>query len=528
MVKPVVEILDTTLRDGAQMEGVSFSVNDKFQILDNLVTIGVRYIEAGNPGSNPKDREFFTKFNEKRPVMDQTELVAFGPTKRKGVKPEEDTGLADLLSAQTSTIVIFGKTWDLEVRDILRCTNEENMALIRETTEYLRSQGRDVIFDAEHFFEAYRANPDYAVACLKAARDGGALCAVLCDTNGATMPDEVGAVTAAVVKALPGIQIGIHCHNDSGMAVANSQAAVLAGATHVQGTFNGIGERCGNANLSTIIPNLQIKYDHPCIPDDRMELLTPVARTIAEITNIQLPNGEPYVGSSAFSHKAGMHVDGVKKNPKTFEHIEPTSVGNARRFLLSEISGRSAVLDIIRRIKPDISRDAPEVARVLHTMKELEHQGYHFEGAEASQELLVCKELGLYQPFFTLEKLRITIEQPQVGAYSAFTYIKILVDGVEEVTAAEGEGPVNAMDRALKKAMEVFYPELTQVRLTDFKVRVLNQEATASTVRTLIESTDGVRTWHTIGVSTDILEASWLALVDSLEYKLMCQQLGLN
>ncbi len=525
-MKPIVEILDTTLRDGAQMEGVSFSVNDKFQILDNLVTMGVRYIEAGNPGSNPKDREFFNRYNDRKLDMGQSELVAFGPTKRKGILPEDDTGLKDLLSANTGTIVIFGKTWDLEVRDILRCTNAENLDLIFETTAYLKSQDREVIFDAEHFFEAFRANPGYAIECLQAARDGGAVCAVLCDTNGATMPDEVSQVTAAVVASLPGIRIGIHCHNDSGMAVANSQAAVLAGATHVQGTFNGIGERCGNANLSTIIPNLQLKYGYDCIPPEKMDLLTIVARTIAEITNIQLPNGEPYVGSSAFSHKAGMHVDGVKKNPKTFEHIEPTVVGNSRRFLLSEISGRSAVLDIIRRIQPGIDRDAPEVARVLHTMKELEHQGYHFEGAEASQELLVCKELGLYQPFFGLEKLRIISEQPQVGAFSAFTYIKILVDGVEEVTAAEGEGPVNAMDRALKKAMEVFYPELTQVRLTDFKVRVLNQEATASMVRTLIESTDGTNSWHTIGVSTDILEASWLALVDSLEYKLMRKQLG--
>jgi 2-isopropylmalate synthase len=508
------------------MEGVSFSVNDKFQILDNLVTIGVRYIEAGNPGSNPKDREFFNRYIESPPVMDQSELVAFGPTKRKGVAPADDTGLRDLLSAGTRTIVVFGKTWDLEVREILRCTPDENIALIRETTEYLRSQGREVIFDAEHYFEAYRANRDYTLACLAAARDGGASCVVLCDTNGATMPEEVSAVTAATVAALPDVKIGIHCHNDSGMAVANSQAAVLAGATHVQGTFNGIGERCGNANLSTIIPNLQLKYGFPCLPEDRLDRLTTVARAIAETTNIQLPNGEPYVGSSSFSHKAGMHVDGVKKNPRTFEHIEPTIVGNARRFLLSEISGRSAVLDIIHRIQPDMGRDAPEVARVLHTMKDLEHRGYHFEGAEASQELLVCKELGLYQPFFNLEKLRVTIEQPQVGAFSAFTYIKILVDGVEEVTAAEGEGPVNAMDRALKKAMEVFYPELTHVRLTDFKVRVLNQEATASTVRTLIESTDGHRTWRTIGVSTDVLEASWLALVDSLEYKLLCKQLG--
>ncbi len=521
-----VEILDTTLRDGAQMEGISFSVNDKFQILDNLVAMGVRYIEAGNPGSNPKDREFFNRYQAMKPLMQQTELVAFGPTKRKAIAAADDPGLQDLLSAGTRTIVIFGKSWDVAVRDILRCSHKENLNMIHETVTYLRSQDREVIFDAEHFFEAYRANAEYALDCLRAASSGGARVVCLCDTNGATMPEEVSAVTRAVVEALPDVVVGIHSHNDSGMAVANSQAAVLAGARHVQGTFNGIGERCGNANLATIIANLQIKYQYPCIPQENLSELTSVARAIAEISNIVLPGGEPYVGMSAFSHKAGMHVDGVKKNPQTFEHIDPALVGNMRRFLVSEISGRSAVLDIIHRIRPDIGRDAPEVNRVLHKMKELEHQGYHFEGADASQELLVCKELGLYEPFFSLESMRIISEQPRSGELSAFTYIKILVDKVEEVTAAEGEGPVNAMDRALKKALEVFYPELAHVRLTDFKVRVITQEATASMVRTLIESTDGHKVWHTIGVSTDILEASWQALVDSLEYKLMCKKLG--
>ncbi len=398
--------------------------------------------------------------------------------------------------------------------------------MIRETVAFLRDQGREVIFDAEHYFEACRSNSEYALSCLQAVFEGGGSVACLCDTNGATMPEEIGQRTREAVERLPGIKIGIHCHNDSGLAVANTLAGVLAGARHVQGTFIGIGERCGNANLSTIIPNLQLKYDFDCIPADRMYLLTPIARKMAEIANISLPNGEPYVGTSAFTHKAGMHVDGVKKNPKTFEHIVPESVGNSRRFLLSEISGRSAILDIIRRIRPDIDRDSPEVGRVLHKLKEMEHEGYHFEGAEASQELLVCKELGIYKPFFSLEKMRISSEQPRTGYFSAYTYIKILVDGVCEVTAAEGEGPVNAMDRALKKAMEVFYPELTKVRLTDFKVRVLNAEATASQVRTLIESTDGQMVWRTVGVSTDILEASWLALVDSLEYKLMRRQLG--
>jgi len=521
-----VEIFDTTLRDGAQAEGVSFSVNDKFQILDALVELGVRYIEAGNPGSNPKDREFFGRFGERKPDMGNSVLAAFGSTRRKGTAASEDSGVADLLNAGTPTIVVFGKVWDVEVRDNLRCSQEENLDMIRDTISYLRGRGKEVIFDAEHYFEAARSNSAYALTCLRAACEGGARVICLCDTNGASMPEEIGERTREAVAELPATLIGIHCHNDSGLAVANSLAAVAAGARHVQGTLNGIGERCGNANLSTIIPNLQLKYGYRCIPEDKLAQLTQLARRMAEITNIVMPGGEPYVGASAFSHKGGMHVDGVMKNPRTFEHITPEAVGNSRRFLLSEVSGRATVLEIMRRIKPDIAKDAPEVGRVLGKLKEMEHQGYHFEGADASQELLVCKELGLYQPFFNLEKLRLSSEQPRTGVMSAYAYIKIMVDHVDEVTAAEGEGPVNAMDRALKKAMEVFYPELTHVRLTDYKVRVINADATASQVRVLIESTDGRLVWNTVGVSTDILEASWVALVDSLEYKLMRKQLG--
>ncbi|MCK9251364.1 MAG: citramalate synthase [Clostridiaceae bacterium] len=525
MIRRSVEILDTTLRDGAQAEGISFSVNDKFQVVETLAALGVRYIEAGNPGSNPKDREFYNRFRSNPPDMAGSRLAAFGSTRRKNSLAEEDANVRDLLEAGTPVIVIFGKVWDLEVRDILRCSLKENQAMIRDTIAYCCSQGREVIFDAEHYFEACAANRDYALSCLKAACEGGASVVCLCDTNGATMPETIGAMTAEAVSELPGVKVGIHCHNDAGLAVAGSIAAVLAGAGHVQGTLNGIGERCGNANLSTIIANLHIKYPFTCIPEDNLPRLTPLSRLMADIANLTLPNGEPYVGLSAFSHKGGMHVDGVKKNPITFEHIDPESVGNSRRFLLSEVSGRSAVLDIVRRVKPDIDRDAPEVGRVLQKMKEMEHLGYQYEGAEASLELLVCKELGIYTPFFSLEKLRIASEQPKSGAYSAYTYIKILVDGVGEATAAEGEGPVNAMDQALKRAMEVFYPELTHVRLTDFKVRVINADATASKVRTLIESTDGRQIWNTVGVSTDILEASWQALVDSLEYKLMRRQL---
>jgi 2-isopropylmalate synthase len=458
-----VEILDTTLRDGAQSEGISFSVNDKFRIADLLSSIGIGYIEAGNPGSNPKDREFFADFKNKCALNKCSTLAAFGSTRRKGALPSEDEGIANLLAAMTDTIVIFGKVWDVEVIDNLRCSLEENMDMITDSVSYLVSMGKKVIFDAEHYFEAYHANPEYTLLCLQAAQNGGAYAVVLCDTNGASMPEQIDACVREAVDKLDCI-VGIHCHNDSGMAVANSIVAVLAGAAHVQGTFNGIGERCGNANLSTLIPNLQLKYKIQCIPPECMEDITRVARAMAEIANITLTGQEPYIGISAFSHKAGMHVDGVKKNPSTFEHVSPEMVGNSRRFLMSEISGRSAVIDLIRKYKSDVEKNAPEVTKILAKLKELEHKGYHFEGAEASQELLVCKELQLYTPFFSLEKMRITGELPWSGEFSASAFIKIGVGEMSEVTASEGEGPVNAMDRALRKALEVFYPELKTIR----------------------------------------------------------------
>ncbi len=520
MIPEKVEILDTTLRDGAQMEGISFSVNDKYKIADLLSSIGIKYIEAGNPGSNPKDRDFFQGFKEKCNLQSCSTLAAFGSTRRKGVRPEDDAGIADLLAADTDTIVMFGKVWEVEVRDILRCSKEENINMLSDSTAYFKSLGKEVIFDAEHFFESYYTNKEYALECLEAVRKAGASTVVLCDTNGATMPDKIAECVSDVVAKI-NCKIGIHCHNDSGVAVANSIAAVLAGATHVQGTFNGIGERCGNANLSTIIANLQLKYKIECIPQENIEMLTHVARAMADISNITLAGQEPYVGVSAFTHKAGMHVDGVKKNPSTFEHISPEMVGNSRRFLMSEISGRSAVMDSIKKYKPDIDKNAPEVASILAKFKDMEHKGYHFEGAQASQALLICKELGLYKPFFNLEKMRILGELPWSGEFSASALIKISVEGISEVTASEGDGPVHAMDRSLRKALEVFYPEIKNVKLTDYKVRVLDTQATASHVRVLIESGDKEDIWNTIGVSTDILEASWIALVDSLEYKLM-------
>ena len=520
-----VEILDTTLRDGAQAEGVSFSVNDKLRIVETLQSLGIAYIEAGNPGSNPKDRAFFEAFHKSGADLGDTRLAAFGSTRRKGVRPEDDAGLAALLEAGTDTVVVFGKVRPKEICEILGATTEENLAMLRDTVGYLRSKGRTVIYDAEHFFDGYRTDSGYALACLSTAAESGAVTVVLCDTNGGTMPEAITEAVKAAVGLLavshPDVRIGIHCHNDAGLAVANSLAAVRAGATHVQGTLIGIGERCGNANLSTIIANLQLKYGITCLPDDRIARLTHAARSLAGTANLALPGNEPYVGVSAFSHKAGMHVDAVTKNPTTYEHVPPAAVGNSRRFLLSEIAGRSSVLSLMRRIRPGLDKNAPEVSSLLERFKALEHEGYSFEGAEASQTLLVCKELGIYKPFFHLEKMRISGEQPRVGEFSASAFIKIHVGADNEVTAGEGDGPVNAMDRALRKALEVFYPQIADVRLTDYKVRVLDTAATASKVRVLIESTDGDDVWTTVGVSTDILEASWQALVDSLEYKLM-------
>ena len=520
-----VDILDTTLRDGAQAEGISFSVNDKFAVFEALSSIGVKYVEAGNPGSNPKDREFFESFVEKN--NQQTRLCAFGSTKRKDKTCEEDAQIQSLLSAGTKTVVIFGKVWEMEVKEILHATPEENIRMIADTVTYFVERGVELIFDAEHFFEAVQDNKVYAHKCLLAAQNAGASCVCLCDTNGATMPEQVSMRVSEVVDLIDKdrCKVGIHCHNDSGVAVSNTLMAVMAGASHVQGTFNGIGERCGNANLSTIIPNLQIKYGIRCISPEKMDLLTPVARKIADIENVSLPGGAPYVGVSAFAHKAGMHVDAIKKNTDTFEHVSPESVGNARRLLVSEIAGKAAILELIRKIRPNIDKSSPEVEQVLGRVKQLEHDGYSFEGAEASQELLVCRELGLYKPFFELERITVNSEHPHQGELSASSFIKIHVDGKVEVTAEEGDGPINAIDKSLRKAMEVFYPELKKTRLSDYKVRVLNRQATASSVRVLIETTDGTRTWRTVGVSTDIITASYQALVDSLEYPLMLARL---
>ncbi|MDF2614807.1 MAG: citramalate synthase [Clostridia bacterium] len=515
-----IAILDSTLRDGAQSESISFSVSDKLKIVNTLDELGVSYIEAGNPGSNPKDLEFFKEV--KKLSLKTAKLTAFGSTRRRNIEVSEDSNVRSLLEADTPAVAIFGKTWDFHVTDIIKTTLEENLNMIYDTIKFFKDHGKEVIFDAEHFFDGYKNNKEYALSTLRRAEEAGADCIALCETNGGAFPDEVYEIVKEVASHV-NVQIGIHTHDDTGMGVANSIMAVLAGATHVQGTLVGFGERCGNANLSTIIPNLQIKRDYECIKAENMPKLTTLSRRVAEIANVSLKDNMPYVGKSAFAHKAGMHIDGVTKASVSFEHVPPNSVGNERRFLMSEVAGRSTIIEKIQRISPQITKDDEVTQRIIDRIKDLEHQGYQFEGADGTFELLVRKALGKYKPFFDLEEFKIIGEEPRGSkGVSSSAIIKVKVGNAVEMTAAEGEGPVNALDTALRKALEVFYPELKEVHLTDYKVRVLDtKSATAAKVRVLLESTDGEDYWSTVGVSTDIIEASWIALVDSIEYKLI-------
>ncbi len=515
-----ISILDSTLRDGAQAEGISFSVSDKIKIVKILDELGVHYIEAGNPGSNPKDLDFFEEV--KKLNLKTARLTAFGSTRRRDIGVEEDSNVQSLLKAQTPVITIFGKTWDFHVTEIIRTTLEENLCMIYDTIKFFKSHGKEVIFDAEHFFDGYKNNKEYALAALKKAEEAGADCITLCETNGGAFPDEVLQIVSEVKKSIH-TDIGIHTHDDTGMGVANSIMAVVAGAVHVQGTLVGFGERCGNANLSTIIPSLQLKRNYQCIEERNMEKLTSLSRTVAEIANVSLKDNMPYIGKSAFAHKAGMHIDGVTKASQSFEHIPPDKVGNSRRFLMSEVAGRSTILEKVQKVAPSVTKDDPVTKEIIDKIKNLEHKGYQFEGAEGTFELLVRKALGKYKPFFTLEDFKLISEDPNKDeSISASAIIKVTVDGKSEITAAQGEGPVNALDKALRKALEVFYPELKKMHLTDYKVRVLDtKSATAAKVRVLLESTDGEDYWSTVGVSTDIIEASWIALVDSIEYKLI-------
>lgn len=514
-----ITVLDSTLRDGAQAEGISFSVTDKLNICRALDELGVAYIEAGNPSSNPKDIEFFREAAEIK--FKNAVLTAFGSTRRKNIACEQDANLNALVNAGTAAVSIFGKSWDFHVTDILKATKEENLAMIGETVAYLKARGKTVIYDAEHFFDGYKNNPDYAMKTLEAAERAGADIISLCDTNGGCFPDEIAGIVQKV-KEKVSCSVGIHAHDDTGCAVANSLAGVAEGAEHVQGTLIGYGERCGNANLSTVIADLQLKRQTSCVAGD-LARLTELCRKVAEISNVRLVRGMPYVGKSAFTHKAGMHIDGVNKSSRSFEHVPPETVGNERRFLMSEVAGRSTVLEKIRRIAPDVKKDDPVTAKIIEKIKEMEYKGYQFEGADASFELLIRKQLGTYRPFFSLEKFK-TIGEQRAGEdfAPATAVVKVRVNGEAEITAAEGNGPVNALDKALRKALARFYPALAAYKLTDYKVRILDGKETSSAVtRVLVEGSDTKNVWTTVGVSRDIIEASLIALTDALEYKLI-------
>ena len=514
-----VQIYDTTLRDGMQGEGVIFSVEDKIRIAKALDELGVDYIEGGWPGSTPKDLEFFTRM--KTIPMTKSRLVAFGSTRRAKFKPEEDPILQNLIAAETPTITIFGKTWDFHVKEVLRISLEDNLVLIEDSIAYLKSHGREVFYDAEHFFDGYKTNPEYAMKTLCAAIRGGADMIILCDTNGGLLPIETMEILNKIQQEIT-LPLGIHIHNDSGMAAASSVMAVQSGALQVQGTFNGYGERCGNANLSTIVPTLILKLQYQCKIAPQLHLLTSVSRLISELANLHHDDRQPYVGASAFAHKAGTHVDAVTKNSQTLEHIEPATVGNSRRFLLSDQAGRTTVLAKVQDMVPEVTKDSPQIQQLTDHIKEMEHLGYQFEAAEASFDMVIKKAFNLYQKVFNLEGFRIIVEKRgDTPTYSEAT-IKVSVDGVKEITAAEGDGPVNALDSAIRKALSRFYPEIKQISLSDYKVRVLeDNRGTAAKVRVLIESTDGHRHWGTVGVSENIIEASWLALVDGIEYGLL-------
>ncbi|MCL2804540.1 MAG: citramalate synthase [Treponema sp.] len=513
-----IEVLDTTLRDGAQGEGITFSLRDKLSVTEALDELGVSWIEAGNPGSNPKDLEFFRLAAGLQ--LKNSKLCAFGSTRKKGVKASADRSLLD---AGTQGVVIFGKSWDFHVKEVLQVEPEENIGMIEDTIAFLKSEGRSVIFDAEHFFDGWKANPSYAVSTVKAAILAGAGCIVLCDTNGGTFPDIISAAVKDVICKFPDTLFGIHAHNDCGLALANSIAAVQAGCVHVQGTLVGFGERCGNTSLAALIPSLELKLNLRCLPQGNLVRIGDLTRKVAEIANVIISDDMPYIGTHAFSHKAGMHADGVLKVKQSFEHIDPAEVGNDRHLLLSEVGGRSAIAQRVKKIEPSVDKDHPVIISLAEKLKKLEAEGWAYEGADASFEILIRQELGCYTPFFKIEAYRVMSEHPTGEAIACSqAWVKVLVGEVSEVAAAEGVGPVGALDNALRRALTRFFPGLAKVRLEDYKVRVINgKDATSAQVRVLIESTDGTKRWSTVGVSADIIDASRAALVDSIEYMLL-------
>ena len=517
-----VILYDSTLREGDQSQYINFSKEDKLLILEKLDDFGMDYVEGGWPGANPRDAAFFEE--ARRLKLEHARLAAFGMTRRPDKTASRDPGMQSILRSGVQVATLVGKTWDLHVKEALRVSYAENLRMIHDSISFLKKRLREVIFDAEHFFDGYMTNPQHTLQCIKVAEEAGADCIVLCDTNGGMIPSRLRQIVREVFP-LVNVPLGIHAHNDSDLAVANSLAAVQEGVVHVQGTMNGYGERCGNANLCSVIPNLQFKMKIPCVPKGNLQKLRECSLFVAELAN-QVPYRQrPYVGESAFAHKGGIHVSAVTKNPRTYEHIPPESVGNQRRFLVSDLSGRSTIEEKAKQFRLDVKGKKGAVPKIVDALKGMEEKGYRYEGAEASFELLMRKVMGKKPKFFNLVGFRVLDEKKEEKEppYSEAT-VMIEVDGRVEHTAAEGEGPVNALDNALRKALEKFYPQLESVRLLDYKVRVLpSGDGTGSHVRVLIESGDGKRKWSTVGVSYNIIEASWQALVDAVEYKLQME-----
>ncbi|MFA4966444.1 MAG: citramalate synthase [Thermoleophilia bacterium] len=522
MTEPLVQLYDTTLRDGMQQEGMSVSVEEKVRIAHKLDELGIHFIEGGFPASNPKEVEFFRRME--REHLRGAELVAFGMTRRKGVAAAADENLRVLAEVFTPTVAIVGKTWGLHLSKVLRVSREENLRIIDESVRFLVEQGKRVVYDAEHFFDAWRDDAAYARRCAAAAADAGAAVICLCDTNGASLPGFVAGVTGEIAACLP-VAVGVHIHNDSDCAVAASLMAVDAGARHVQGTMNGYGERCGNANLVSVIPALQLKMGLPVLAAEQLERLSETAHFVADICNVAIWAHEPYVGKAAFAHKGGLHVAAVEHAPQTFEHIDPAAVGNEQRILVSELSGKGAVLRRAHDIGLELAADDARVGALLKRLKDREHHGYHYEAADASFDLLLREELAPHEPLFRLESFRVIVEKREDGKAVVEATLKVHVGGERVISTAEGNGPVNALDTALRQAIVSKYPHLAEIELVNYKVRILDEnKGTGAVTRVLLDASDGEDVWGSIGVSENVVEASWEALVDSIEYGMVRSQ----
>jgi 2-isopropylmalate synthase len=517
-----IKVFDTTLRDGTQGEGMSLSVEDKIKIAHKLDDLGVHYIEGGWPGSNSKDIEFFERIKDIK--LKSAKVTAFGSTRRKDTKPEQDINLKRIIESGVTVATIFGKSWDFHVHTAIQTTLEENLNMIYDSVRYLRESGLEVIYDAEHFFDGFKHNPEYALQTIEHAARAGAEWVVLCDTNGGTLPNEVSEIVTTVKSRIQ-TPIGIHAHNDCELAVANTLAAIHAGARHVQGTINGYGERCGNANLCSVIPNLQLKLHYRCITDQQLRTLTQISRYVSEIANMHMAINQPFVGNAAFAHKGGIHVSAIQRDASTYEHIIPELVGNKQRVLVSELAGQSNVIFKAQELHIDTTKETQKTKEIIEKIKEMEHQGYQFEGADASLELLIREAFEGLEEIFTMESFKILVAKNSEEQVVSEAIVKVIVHGETIYTAAEGNGPVNALDNALRKALVQYYPDIKNIHLSDYKVRVLDEkDATAAKVRVLIESTDFKTSWNTLGVSSNIIEASWYALVDSIRYALLTQK----